>query len=264
MNLNESLILKVVLYILEFSFNLISISSLTRALKYSFVFTNGACIQDASKRMIGSGRLVDRLYYLDLQLVQISVSNIVSNKVCSSVSIPDYALWHFRLGHISNSVLEGMCSQFPYLHVNKRGICDVCHFAKQKRLPYTISSYRALHCFELSHMDIWGPFVVSSIHGPKYFLTVADDDSRFTWVIMLKGKFEVEQQVQKFVNLVEKQYNVVVRRIRSDNGPEFKMPSFYASKGIFHECSCVETPQQNGRVKRKHQHVLSVARALLF
>lgn len=136
MNLNESLILKVVLYIPEFSFNLISISSLTRALKCSFVFTNGACcIQDASKRMIGLGRLVDRLYYLDLQLVQVSVSNIVSNKVCSSVTIPDYALWHFRLGHISNSVLEGMCSQFPCLHVNKRGICDVCLFAKQKRLP---------------------------------------------------------------------------------------------------------------------------------
>ena len=73
---------------------------------------------------------------------------------------------------------------------------------------------------------------------------------------MLKSKLEVNVHVQNF--------DAKIKIIRTDNGTEFSLNQFFNSKGIIHQTSCTETPQQNGRVERKHQHLLNVARALLF
>lgn len=65
--------------------------------------------------------------------------------------------------------------------------------------------------------------------------------------------------------MIYRQFDKLVRVVRSDNGSEFlSMTTYFQEQGIHHETSCVGTPQQNGRVERKHRHILNVARAILF
>ena len=52
--------------------------------------------------------------------------------------------------------------------------------------------------------------------------------------------------------------------IKYDNAPELKLTNFLANKGIEHQFSCVQRPQQNATVERKFQHLLNVARSLYF
>jgi hypothetical protein len=42
------------------------------------------------------------------------------------------------------------------------------------------------------------------------------------------------------------------------------MKDFFHTKKIIHQTSCVETPQQNRIVERKHQYLLNAAQALRF
>ena len=80
----------------------------------------------------------------------------------------------------------------------------------------------------------------------------------------MKSKIETRHHVVDFINLIENQLDCHVKTVRSDNSLEFIIPQLYAAKSILHQTSCVETPQQNSRAKRMHQHILNITRDLFF
>ena len=71
--------------------------------------------------------------------------------------------------------------------------------------------------------------------------------------------------MKNFIAMTERQFNKQVKIIGSDNGTEFMcLKNYFLEHKIIFQTSCTRTPQQNGRVERKHQHILNVARALRF
>ena len=168
------------------------------------------------------------------------------------------------MGHPSFERLQLMQSCYPFLQNNKIFVCNTCHYAKHKKLPFPSSNSHASNCFDILHIDIWGPCSKPSMHSHRCFLTIVDDHSRFTWIHIMHTKAETRKIIIDFIVYIENQFNNKVKIIRTNNGSEFLMYDFYALKGIIHQTTCVETPEQNGIVERKHQHLLNVTPALLF
>ena len=173
--------------------------------------------------------------------------------------------WHFRLGHLSFDKMRLI--DLPCNNQKTNTVCSVCPKARLHRQSFPLSNTRATRIFEFVHVDIWGAYRCSTYDGYKYFLTIVDDYSRATWVHLMSTKSNAFPLLQSFIALVETQFGTFVKCIRSDNGMEFQDTialQYYANKGIIHKKTCVDTPQQNGIVERKHKHLLEVARALMI
>ncbi|XP_010481052.1 PREDICTED: uncharacterized protein LOC104759868 [Camelina sativa] len=101
--------------------------------------------------MIGKGFLLHNLYILQLDA---SSSALTAS---SSSSLPHFTgslkvdghLWHQRLGHPSSDKLKILS-------------------AKQKRIPFESNNHLSSQPFALIHLDIWGPFSVTSKDRHKF------------------------------------------------------------------------------------------------
>ncbi|KZV44334.1 hypothetical protein F511_18136 [Dorcoceras hygrometricum] len=81
---------------------------------------------------------------------------------------------------------------------------------------------------------------------------------------MLRSKSNVSSIFPTFCQKIYTQFGAKIKAVRSDNAPELGFVNLFNKLGIIHNHSCVERPQQNSVVERKHQHILNVARALMF
>lgn len=241
--------------------HLISVSQLTRDSYCIFQISDKLCtIQDRIKKtLIGAGEQLNGLYFFRSVSVAAALMTGCTERLSRDV-------WHRRLGHPSSKVVDKLnVSGFSNSGVLDNKACEVCIRAKHSRDLFPNSLNKTSAPFELIHCDLWGPYRTPALCGARYFLTILDDYSRSLWLYLLPNKQQAPTHIRQFFSLVERQFDTRIKTFRSDNGSEFIcLTDFFRDKGVIHETSCVGTPQQNGRVERKHRHILNVARALRF
>lgn len=132
------------------------------------------------------------------------------------------------MGHPSFTRLSVIGNELHFIPVNDTlDSCSTCHLSKQKRLSFSSNNLLSDNPFHLLHIDIWGPFHPINVEGYKYFLTIVDDHSRFTWIYMLKAKSDVITIFPAFCTMVSTQFGQNIKSVRADNAPELNFSEFF-------------------------------------
>uniref|UniRef100_A0A2N9IRZ8 Integrase catalytic domain-containing protein n=1 Tax=Fagus sylvatica TaxID=28930 RepID=A0A2N9IRZ8_FAGSY len=258
--------LRNVLHVPRIASNLISVHKLC-------LNNNCSCYFDANKLLI-QDLPTGRLLYQGLSRNGVypihsssTLFNSASNKTACAVHsvTPDkWQLWHSRLGHPSSKVLS---SVFPSLQCKSvlsdttKVHCTHCLAGKMHQLPFPVSNKTVTSPFALVHADLWGPAPVLSSVGFRFYLVLVDEFTKFTWVYLLKHKSDTFKVFTQFQAMVNTQFSLPIKILRSDCGGEFTSTDFTQfchDKGILHHLSCPHTPQQNGVAERKHRTFNSI------
>lgn len=100
---------------------------------------------------------------------------------------------------------------------------------------------------ELIHSDVCGPLKVKTIGGTSYFVTFIDDYSRKLWVFALKTKDHVLPTFKELHASVERDTDMKIKYVRSDNGGEYIVPFdvYCKEQGIKHQKTPLKMTQLN-------------------
>jgi transposase InsO family protein len=248
-------------------YNLLSVSQLCH-MGYNCLFTN----IDVSVFRISDGSLAfkgvldDKIYLVDFSKENANLG------ACLIAKTNMGWLWVRRLAHVGMKNLHKLLKGEHVL-----GLIDVC-FEKYRpcaacqvgtRVGTTHQSKNVMTTsipLELLHMDLFGPVAYLSIGGSKYGLVIIDDFSRLTSVFFLQEKSETLGTLKCFLRRAQNEFKLKVKKIRSDNGSEFKnlqVEEYLEKEGIKHEFSAPYTPQQNCVVERKNKMLIDMARTML-
>jgi Integrase core domain len=141
-----------------------------------------------------------------------------------------------------------------------------CTEAKQSRKPFdTRNNPTQKNKGELTHMDLWGKYDVTSIHGHRYYLLLVDDAMRYVTVFFLKGKNEAVQHVKNYLTHFHVR-GISTHALRIDRRTEFvnkEMTEWCHAKGMDIEMTALYSPSQNGVAERMNCTLVELVRTMI-
>jgi hypothetical protein len=179
-----SLSINSILHVPNFPVNLLSLSSITKSINCGAWFEPELCVFQELKRekILGTRIEHDGLCYLD------DASTPLALAATSPSPTYELLLIHSRLGHLPFRILSLMFPLYFTTCYKDKLVCEVCELAKHTHATYPSSNERSQDPFEVVHSDVWGPSIVTSLLGERWFVTFIDGFSRCTWMYVLKQK----------------------------------------------------------------------------
>ena len=246
--LSENVIIEAIALVDGLKHNLLSISQLCDKGNKVW-FTKEACVisDKTTGNILLTGNMKKNVYVADFNSTSSEEMTCLFSKACAEESW----LWHKKLSHLNFKAMNLLVKKklvrgLPKAEFTKDGLCDACQKGKQRKSSFKGKTESSIdEPLQQLHMDLFRPVNIMSISKKNYCLVIVDDFTIFSWTFFLHSKDEAIQLIINHIKAVDNDSRWNVKRIRSDNGTEFKnsiMKEFCSEKGFTHTFSAPRTP----------------------
>ena len=252
-----------VLFVPGLSYNLLSISKVSKMGKVAKFSESGCQITNSENKLIACMSKCGSLYFLECESRDQANTTLTSEEV-----------WHRRYGHLEvqglkQLAVDGLVNGFDY--DSSKGLSFVNHVPRTSTIgvPFleTAEDVQRNRWISFIYTDVCGKLNAKSLGGAEYFLTFIDDKTRFTWVYLLKRNDEVFQRFVEWKAMVENSGGGKLKVLRSDNGGEYtakRFQEYLKAEGVRHELTVPKTPQQNGVAECLNCTLVEMVRTMLI
>lgn len=176
--------------------------------------------------------------------------------------------WHRRLSHRNIPDIKKAANRLniKITRCTCSDDCDACIRAKQPNQPFRHTAEKPKSRLDIIVSDLSGPYPLSHA-GSKYYMSMIDLATDYTEVWCLRHKNEAAKAIMQYVAKQENLLGNLIKVFRTDRGTEYctnELTEFFANKGIVHQLTCPESPQQNGVAERLNRTLHDAIRAQLM
>ncbi|GJW64054.1 retrotransposon protein, putative, ty1-copia subclass [Tanacetum coccineum] len=212
---------------------------------------------------------LDGIYESDLHCSNINDSSIyaISNER-AKLDLDSTLFWHYRLGHINKKRIEKLQHDGLPKSTDDESFdkCVSCLSGKMTRKPFSHHVERAKDLLGLIHINVCGPFRITSRQRESYFVTFTEDYSHYSYLYLLKHKHEVFETFKVFQREVQNQLGKTIKALRSDRGREYMSQEFLnylKEHGIVSQHTPQYEPQHNGMFESRNRTFLDMVRSMM-
>lgn len=181
--------------------------------------------------------------------------------------------WHARFSHrdpnaIKELLKNDLVRELKIDDCSIKQICDSCVRGKMSRKPFPKKSLSYIkEPMDLIHIDLCGPMPIQTPEQRRYIMTLIDDYSHYTYVFLLRNKFQVIDVIKDFIQFSSTQFGRKPKAFRSDLGTEYvnqDLKDLLRNKGIDFQHTTAYTPEQNGIAERRNRYLVEAIRTMLI
>ncbi len=180
-----------------------------------------------------------------------------------------FDMWHWHLSHLGHTNIERLFKIVNSIDLKNlswwHDVCEPCMKVKQ-----TCHSYRAFiewvtWSLDLIHLNVVEFITPTAYDSSKWFITLTDDFTRFTWMFFMKIKGKTVKHIKNFVTLMRidcSDYSL--KCLHTDFEHKYLvLKNWFTVNSIIWEPTMPYSPEENSVSERLNRTICKSAQAML-